>query len=291
MERKAAKPLADEVAQIKKIWERLRLKTTLTKEERQKMVDELLAIFQGRMRDFSLKHDTVRAVQTAIKYATSEQKKVLAKELKGSYVQLAESRYAKFLIGKLLVQDDDEIRDMIIPEFYGKVRKMITHPEASWILDDIYRTVATKEQKAMLLREWYGPEFAIREMADTSEPTADLKTMIEKEPGKRGPMLKSLFAMINTLVQKGSSGFTILHDAMLQYFLNTPVDSTEFSEFVELVKGDEASDLLKNMAFTKSGVRVACLLLAHGNAKDRKQYLKAFKDTYQMMSTDRLRCR
>lgn len=287
LERKAAKPLADEVARTKKIWERLRIKSSVPKDERQKLVDELFTIITGRMRDFVLKHDAVRAVQTAIKYSTPTQRKQIAKELQGAYAQLAESRYAKFLIGKLLVQNDEEIRNVIIPEFYGKVRKLINHPEASWILDDVYRTVATKEQKAMLLREWYGPEFAIKEMTKTeAKPTADLKQILTDDSGKRGTIMKSLWDMINSLVQKRMTGFTMLHDAMLQYFLNTEQGTEDFTEFNELVKGDETGDLLKNLAFTKSGARLVCLLLAHGTAKDRKHLLKAYKDTIHLMAAD-----
>lgn len=247
---------------------------------------ELYGIITGRVRDFVLKHDAVRAVQTAIKYSTPEQRKQIATELQGTYTQLAEGRYAKFLIGKLLVHNDDEIRDIIIPNFYGKVRKLINHSEASWILDDIYRTVATKEQKALLLREWYGPEFTIKELTKDIKATSDLKQILEDEPTKRGPVMKSLLELINTLIQKGMTGFTMLHDAMLQYFTNTQPGTEEFNEFMELVKGDETSDLLKNLAFTRSGARLASLLLAYGTAKDRKTLLKAYKDTIQLMSGD-----
>ncbi|KAL7921721.1 ARM repeat-containing protein [Trichoderma austrokoningii] len=286
LERKAAKPLADEVQRTKKIWERLRLKSHVPKDERQKLVAELYGIITGRVRDFVLKHDAVRAVQTAIKYSTPEQRKQIALELQGTYTQLAEGRYAKFLIGKLLVHNDDDIRDIIIPNFYGKVRKLINHSEASWILDDVYRTVATKEQKALLLREWYGPEFTIKELTKDIKATADIKQILEDEPTKRGPLMKSLLELINTLVQKGMTGFTMLHDAMLQYFTNTQPGTEEFNEFVELVKGDETSDLLKNLAFTRSGAKLASLLLAYGTAKDRKTLLKAYKDTIQLMSGD-----
>lgn len=247
---------------------------------------ELYGIITGRVRDFVLKHDAVRAVQTAIKYSTPEQRKQIALELQGTYTQLAEGRYAKFLIGKLLVHNDDEIRDIIIPNFYGKVRKLINHSEASWILDDVYRTVATKEQKALLLREWFGPEFTIKELTKDVKATSDLKQILEDEPTKRGPVMKSLLELINTLVQKGMTGFTMLHDAMLQYFTNTKPGTEEFNEFVELVKGDETSDLLKNLAFTRSGAKLASLLLAYGTAKDRKTLLKAYKDTIQLMSGD-----
>ncbi|OAA53775.1 pumilio domain containing protein [Niveomyces insectorum RCEF 264] len=298
LERRAAKPLADELARAKKLWERLRRKSHVPKEERQKLVDELFSITTGRVRDFVLKHDAVRAVQTAVKYSTPEQRKGIARELQGTYAQLAESKYAKFLIGKLLVQNDDEtIREMIISEFYGKVRKLINHPEASWILDDMYRGIATKRQKALLLREWYGAEFALanRSVAtDTAaaagdsgaEVTADLKAILEKEPSKRGVILKHLLGMVNALVQKNLTGFTMLHDAMLQYFLNVPAGSEDQKEFIEMVKGDESGDLLKNMAFTRSGARLVCLLLAYGSAKDRKLILRTYKDTFQLLSGD-----
>lgn len=287
-ERKAAKPLADEVHRTKKIWERLRIKSSVPKDERQKLVDELFTIITGRMRDFVLKHDAVRAVQTALKYSTSVQRKQIAKELQGTYAQLAESRYAKFLIGKLLVQKDEEIQDIIIPEFYGKVKRLINHPEASWILDDIYRTVATKKQKALLLREWYGPEFAIPEMSKDKDanPTADLRPILEDEPSKRGPIMKGLFGMINALVQKKMTGFTMLHDAMMQYFLATQPGSEEFNQLADLLKDDEAGDLLKNLAFTRSGAKLVSLLLAYGSAKDRKVLLRSYKDTFLMMAGD-----
>ncbi|KAI0110068.1 ARM repeat-containing protein [Daldinia grandis] len=287
-ERKAAKPLADELQRTKKLWERLRLKSKVPKDERQKLVEELFSIATGRMKDFVLKHDSVRVVQTAIKYATPERRKMIAKELKGAYPILAESKYAKFLIGKLLVKCDDEIRDMIVPEFYGKVRKLINHPEASWILDDIYRGIATKEQKAILLREWYGPEFHIfrTTLGDETIPTAELSQILAEQPSKRGPIMKYLLDLINQLIQKKMTGFTMLHDAMYQYYVNVKPGTEEAKEYMEMIKEDENGDLLKNMAFTKSGSRLVCLLLAHGAAKDRKQILKTYKDTFQLMSTD-----
>ncbi|KAL0469204.1 pumilio domain-containing protein [Neurospora intermedia] len=285
-ERKNAKPLADEVHRTKKLWEKLRRKSHVPKEERQQLVEELFTIITGRIKDFVLKHDAVRAVQTAVKYATPVQRRQIAKELQGTYAQLAESRYAKFLIGKLLVQNDKEIRDIIVPEFYGKVRKLINHAEGSWILDDVYRGVATKEQKANLLREWYGPEFALFRQPKGTEVTGDLSKILADEPSKRTTAMKYLFDMANGLIQKKMTGFTMLHDALLQYFLNLNPESEEFKEFFETIKEDETGDLLKNMAFTKSGARLVCLLLAHGTAKDRKQLLKAYKDTYQLMSGD-----
>ncbi|KAI0966945.1 armadillo-type protein [Xylaria arbuscula] len=287
-ERKANKPLADELTRAKKLWERLRRKSHVPKDERVKLVEELFAITTGRMKDFVLKHDAVRVVQTAIKYSTPDRRRMIAKELQGTYALLAESRYAKFLIGKLIVEGDNEVRDLIVPEFYGRVRKMINHPEASWILDDIYRGVASKEQKAILLREWYGPETFLFNGAKEGEaaPTAELSVILEREPGKRGPIMRYLLDLTNQLIQKKMTGFTMLHDAMYQYYTNVKSGSEEAKEYMEMIKEDENGDLLKNMAFTKYGSRLVCLLLAYGTAKDRKQILKTYKDTFQLMSTD-----
>ncbi|CAG8007182.1 unnamed protein product [Penicillium nalgiovense] len=283
-ERKAAKPNADTVARSKKLWEQLRRKSHVPLEQRKKLVKELFEIITNRVRDFVFKHDSVRVIQTALKYGNLEQRKLIAHELKGTYKELAQSRYAKFLVGKLIVHGDDETRDLIIPEFYGHVRRLIRHPEGSWILDDIYRTVATKAQKDRLLREWYGPEFVI--FQDENDTTSDLPKIIEAHPEKRGPIMNYLRELINLLVQKKSTGFTMLHDAMLQYFLCTKPGSNEASEFIELLKGDEEGDLVKNLAFTKSGSRLMCLSLAYSNAKDRKLLLRFFRDTVKAMAGD-----
>lgn len=262
----------------------------MPKAERDKLVIELYEIISGRVKDFVFKHDSVRVIQCALKYANTVQKKSIAEELRGVYCVLAESRYAKFLIGKLLVQGDTEIRDIIIPEFYGHVRKLINHAEASWIVDDIYRQVASKEQKANMLREWYGPEFAIFKEKSGPPPIAELAVILEQSPEKRKPIMDYLKNLTNQLIQKKMTGFTMLHDAMLQYFLNTKPGSEEASDFLELLKGDEEGDLLKNLAFTSSGSRVVCLALAYGNAKDRRNLLKVYKSHIEMLAFDANGC-
>lgn len=276
------------IARSKKLWERLRRKSHVPLEERKKLVAELFEIIGGRVKDFVFKHDSVRVIQTALKYANQSQRKDIAVELKGEYRALAESRYAKFLIGKMLVHGDKEIRDMIVPEFYGHVRRLMRHPEASWIVDDIYRTVASKKQRATLLREWYGPEFVLFEKTskDGESDTADLSEILAAHPEKRSPIMQYLHESINHLVQKKATGFTLLHDAMLQYFLNTKPGSSEATEFIELLKGDEEGDLLKNLAFTTSGARLVCLAFAYANAKDRKLLLRVYKDIIKMLAGD-----
>jgi pumilio homology domain family member 6 len=172
---------------------------------------------------------------------------------------------------------------------------MINHPEAAWILDDTYRQVATPEQKRRLLREWYGPEFSIAGLKSTEDDSAELLTILENSPEKRKPIMDYLDIQINQIIQKKQHGFTMLHDAMLQYFLACKPGSEEANNFLEhfrpdptIKEGEEADnvDILKNLAFTQSGSRLVSLALAYGSAKDRKVFLKPYKDIIEMMVYD-----
>ena len=172
---------------------------------------------------------------------------------------------------------------------------MINHPEAAWIVDDIYRQIATPEQKNRLLREWYGPEFSIKGLETKGTQSAELSLILKESPEKRKPIMDYLENQINALIQKKLTGFTILHDAMLQYFLVTEPGTEQASDFLEHLKpdptlkeGEEADnvDLLKNLAFTKSGSRLMSLCFAYGTAKDRKLFLRPYKDTIEMMAYD-----
>ena len=300
-ERRASKPNADAIQRSKKIWERLRRKSHVPPEERKQLVAELFDIITGRVRDFVFKHDSVRVIQCALKYANQEQRRGIVQELKGDVRELAESRYGKFLVAKMVSTGDDEVRDAIVPQFYGHVRRLINHPEASWIVDDIYRQVATTEQKGRMLREWYGAEFALFHRNPeakvaatvTHDDTADLVKILGISPEKRRPILQYLLQMINSLVQKKLTGFRMLHDAMLQYFLALSPGSEEHTEFLEILKGDidaetegGGGDVFRNLAFTKSGSRLVCLALAYGSAKDRKTILRVFNDAIEMMAFD-----
>lgn len=300
-ERKASKPNADAIQRSKKIWERLRRKSHVPTDERKELVAELFEIITGRISDFVFKHDSVRVIQCALKYANQEQRRIIVQELKGDIRTLSESRYGKFLVAKMVVTGDEQVRDAVMPEFYGHVRRLINHPEASWIVDDIYRQVATTKQKATMLREWYGAEFALFHKKGgvaalapvVAQDTADLAKILQENPEKRKPILQYLLQMINGLIQKKMTGFTMLHDAMLQYFLVLATGSEEQKEFFEILKGDidkevegGGGDLFRNLAFTKSGSRLVCLALAHGSAKDRKMVLRVFKDAIETMAFD-----
>ena len=70
------------------------------------------------------KHDASRVVQTAVKYGSAQRRQDIAKELKGDYLELAQSSYGKYLVVKLMhygykpysipVQFEDEVNVGIV---------------------------------------------------------------------------------------------------------------------------------------------------------------------------------
>lgn len=73
-------------------------------DERKALVNELFEIITGRVRDFVFKHDSVRVIQCALKYANQQQRKNIVSELRTDMRELAESKYGKFLVAKMVVE-------------------------------------------------------------------------------------------------------------------------------------------------------------------------------------------
>lgn len=258
-ERKQAKPLGNITQKSKKIWEQIRRKD-LSKEERTKKIEEHQSMIRGQIKDLAFKHDTSRVVQTALKYGSKNIREEVAKELKGTYVSLAQSSYGKYLVVKVMHYGSPETRKSVAGEFIGHVKKLIRHREASFVIEDIYREYGTPEQKAQMVREFYGVEFAVFGKEADADPS--LKKILEKSPEKRAVILKHMLDLLTAVVEKGAFFFTIVHRAMLEFVSNVSPGTTDATEFVELVKDHGAE-----VAFSKDGTQVMMRTLALGNAK------------------------
>ena len=266
MELKQAKQMGNVIQKSKKIWEQMRRKD-LSSEERKRKIEEHQAMIQGSIKDLVFKHDASRVVQTALKYGSKNIREEVAKELKGTYVDLAQSSYGKYLVVKFMHYGTPETKKMVVDEFRGHVRKLIKHREASYVIEDCYNQFGTPEQKARMVREFYGAEFALlggRAGDDAADPDPSLKKILEKSPEKRAVILKNLFGLLAAAVGKGAVFFRIVHKAMLEYISNTLPGTTDAIEFIELVKEHAAE-----IAFSKDGAQVVMRCLALGNAKAR----------------------
>ncbi|KAI9232139.1 MAG: armadillo-type protein, partial [Podila humilis] len=263
-ERRSHKPNAELIYPAKKLWEKLRLKE-LPKAERQAVMKDMMDLITGKVQDIIFKHDMSRIIQSCLKHGNEAQRNVIAGELVGHYLTLSKSMYGRFIVVKIL-NYCQKYREAIIKEFYGKVRQLIKHKEASEIIEDAYSTYANSAQRAALIQEFYGPEFRLFKIEDKKT----LTEILEQNPAKKDNIMKHLLETLKGCMEKGTVGFSIVHRGLLEYFEHA--DAKGIQEMLDVMK-EQAVEILH----TKEGAQVAMFCLMYASPKDRKAMLKTMK--------------
>ena len=176
--RKAQKPHSELVAKAKIHWERVRQKKSITKEERQKHLIDLINVVKGHMKDVIFKHDASRIIQSIVKWGNRSERDLVAQELDGSYLQLAQDKYANFLLTKLIRYCPSH-RSKILQSFHGHVPRLLLHKYAAGVIEDAFALYANSEDRQSLVRDFYGKEFAL---FNNEKKSKTLKDLLESEP-------------------------------------------------------------------------------------------------------------
>ncbi|KAI1308178.1 hypothetical protein EDD11_004333 [Mortierella claussenii] len=263
-ERRSHKPNAELIYPAKKLWEKLRLKE-LPKAERQAVMKDMMVLITGKVQDIIFKHDMSRIIQSCLKHGNEAQRNIIAGELVGHYLTLSKSMYGRFIVVKIL-NYCQKYREAIIKEFYGKVRQLIKHKEASSIIEDAYSIYANSAQRAALIQEFYGPEFRLFKVEDKKT----LTEILEQNPAKKDNIMKHLMETLTGCLEKGTVGFSIVHRGLLEYFEHADAKGTQ--EMLDVMK-EQAVEMLH----TKEGAQVAMYCLLYATPKDRKAMLKTMK--------------
>ncbi|QID83801.1 pumilio domain member 6 [Saccharomyces pastorianus] len=268
-ERKMQRRSGTQVQQIKSVWERLRVKTPpLPKQIREKLSNEIWELSKDCISDLVLKHDASRIVQTLVKYSSKERREQIVDSLKGKFYVLATSAYGKYLLVKLLHYGSRTSRQAIINELHGSLRKLMRHREGAYVVEDLFVLYATHEQKQQMIKEFWGSEYAV--FRETHKDLT-IQKVCESSVEKRNIIARNLIGTITASVDKGSTGFQILHAAMREYV--KIANEKEISEMIELLHEQFAE-----LVHTPEGSDVACTLMAKANAKERKLILKTLKN-------------
>lgn len=265
--RKLQRKGGSEIAAIKLLWERLRVrKPTPPKEVRDALCSEMWELASPVISDLVLKHDASRIVQTLVKYSLKEHRDTIVTALKGNYYALATLSYGKYLLVKLLHYGLKELRALILDELHGKLRKLMRHREGAYVVEDLYTLYALQVQKRQMIREFWGSSYALFR----NEEDVDLVAMCAAAPEKRTIIARNLHTTIEALVEKGSAGFQILHAVMRDYC--QIMEGSEVAEFITLL-----AEQIAELAHTPEGCEVACTIIAKAGAKDRKTMVRALK--------------
>ncbi|KAG8964588.1 pumilio domain member 6 [Tulasnella sp. 419] len=158
-QRKATKPNSALLTEAKRVWATAR-KIDLPKAERQASIQELMRTVRGKVKEIVFKHDASRIIQTLVRYGGQEERNEVAEELKGSYVELSQNKYSKFLVIKL-IRYCSLHRSSILSEFHGHVLRLLLHREASQIISDAFELYASSSDRSLLIRDFYGKEVSL----------------------------------------------------------------------------------------------------------------------------------
>ncbi|KAH9475808.1 Pumilio homology domain family member 6 [Psilocybe cubensis] len=293
-QRRAAKPHSTLLVDAKKVWALARQKNIPTA-ERTKHIKDLMNVIRGKVTDIVFKHDASRIVQTVVKHGGQKERDEVASELKGKFKDLAQNKYSKFLVTKLIKLCPSH-RASILYEFQPYVLRMLLHRESSSVLADSFELYANAYERTILLREFYGKEAGLFSLTSGSEEDKErakkgLSGVLEGADNERrrrilGAVKDNLATIFNNS-DKGAVTHAIVHRALWEYItaINTVPDESE-QEKLRREIFETCQDMLAEMVHTKDGSRVVRQFLAQGGAKDRKQIMKTLKPHIERMCLD-----
>ncbi|OZJ05223.1 hypothetical protein BZG36_02452 [Bifiguratus adelaidae] len=278
IERRGHKPSEEIMQKAKKVWEKLR-RADLNKDKAAKniVMDEMMQVLDGRIQELILRHDASRVIQTCLKQGNAEHRNEIAKQLTGSYEKLSKSTYGKFLVTKI-IEYCPQYRQTVLEELRHHVRTLIRHKEASTVIESFFVQYSTAAQRFALLSEFFGPEVTLFGDKSKEQPKS-LKELVEAKPERREAIIKYLGDTLKGTVDKGTIQHSIVHKALLEYFLNA--DEKDCVEMMEMLK-----ESIAEIVHTKEGSRVAMLCISYGKPKDRKEMVRALKPFLEKVATD-----
>mmetsp|Transcript_3785 Transcript_3785/g.9921 ORF Transcript_3785/g.9921 Transcript_3785/m.9921 type:complete len:585 (-) Transcript_3785:964-2718(-) len=271
--RQATRRHADSVTEAKVLWNKIRLKTN-TKEDTKNIMDKLMELIRGKIREIALQHDASRIVQAAIQFGSDEQRKEILKEIcktEGSLAEMAKIQYAHFCCLKFIKycgRDDASIK-MIVKSFKGEMPRLAVHGVGARVVEYLFLNLSPK-QTASLKQEFYGPHFSLFAQDLPNVPT--LKSNIDN--AKTETQKKSATDFVRAIINKGMTksfyGFTYFQQLFAEYI--DVVDSSEIRTISSTI-AEHSIHLLS----TRVGTRVVAACASYGTPKDRKRICKSLK--------------
>mmetsp|Transcript_10880 Transcript_10880/g.23130 ORF Transcript_10880/g.23130 Transcript_10880/m.23130 type:complete len:593 (-) Transcript_10880:1408-3186(-) len=272
-ERQSTRRHAESVTEAKVLWNKLRLKTN-TKEDTKKLMDKVMELIRGKVREIALQHDASRVVQAAIQFGNQEQRKEILGEIcesEGSLGEMAKIQYAHFICLKFIKCCNRDVASvkLIVKSFKGEMPKLAVHGVGARVVESIFLNLPPK-QTASLKQEFYGPHFSLFAKELTTAPS--LKSNIEN--AKTETQKKSAIDFVQAIINKGMTksfyGFTYFQQLFAEY-----IDVADSSEIRSI--SSSVADHSIHLLSTRVGTRVVAACASYGTPKDRKRICKSLK--------------
>jgi len=273
-ERKRLKPHYDLVEKGNEVW--TILSKTLTKDERR---ERLVAVFNELKGKLSLvvnKHDTARVLQQMMKHGTDEMREAIVTELTGSIRKMMQDKHGHHFAISMIRYGNDKVKNIIYKEMKGYIAKLGVHAQAARVLDFYYAT-ASKRNQLIFLSEFFGREFVMTRFDD--DEVDDLPQLLAKHKDRAKHIKEDLIMAMNKGTAKSLLMFRHFHGLAHQFLL--AAEEKDRTELVDLLAKHPLA-----LHHSQEGAHVVCQCLAYGNAKQRKQLLKALKGEVVTLATN-----
>ncbi|KAH0550452.1 hypothetical protein KQX54_019462 [Cotesia glomerata] len=266
----------------KKIDEEMRRKDC-PPEERTKLCQKLFKLFEGNLVKLVFSHDISRVIQTLIKYSSTEMLATVAAELKSSFLNMIQSKYARNCIKKFFKYGNDQIRSDIFAACEGHVVQLMSHSVAAPIMDYILykknkkdknkKCWASEQVRSTFKQEFYGNMY--RTSKDSS--VKFLSDVFAKAPDMKSATLSAVKMNVTKILSKNPNCL-LIHSVLAEYLI-----ICELNDRAELI-GTLKESVVELLA-TKDGAKVAMICMWHGTAKERKAMLKVMKEQVKEIAT------
>lgn len=255
--------------------------------QRAKKMEQVYSAVKGHGFEYATKGDMSRVIQAMLKYGTAEQRKVLyERELRGKLVQCCDSMYGHHIVETLFryVCNDANLvstRPMLYGELRGKVMWLLSRKYSASVIDVIYSRYANKQEKFLILSEFYGT--AVSELDDRRElETRTIAEIVREHPGKRIYVAQTLGKLVkDKLIAKGLVDFVIVHRLMSDLF-----EIGEKGDINDVVSDIADSNVLPFILHTKHGCRAAMYCISYASPRVRKLLIKSLEGAMAKAVTD-----
>lgn len=266
--RKKRKPFFELGAQCKKIWEVIR-SSKCKAAEKEELTNELFGLIKGKVKDLIYSHDTSRVIEYLTSLPRPGIRSAIFEEVTSEIIKMSKSKYAHFLVTKMLRHGTPAQRNTIIEAFHGHcVSLMRNQWAAARVLEFAYNDYANAKQRWNIISEFYGPEFVL--FRDHEISISSLNDLLNKDPSKKALVMSHLEELLKDIVSKPQLRLSLTHRLLRDFFTHCSEDQR--AEMIDSLK-----ERIPEIVHTNDGTYVALRCIWHGNAKERKLIVKNFK--------------
>lgn len=198
-------------------------------------------------------------MQCLLKHSPAAIRTEIAEALIFKVPEMSVSKYAHFCVLRIVKYGTAEIRAKVIDALLGSVLRLAYNRFASTILDTLYVSYASSQQKAFLRQEWYGDLYkkskdaGVKQIGDTYKDSPHIKVAI----------INALKANLEHVVNKKLVDSSLVHAVLLEFL-------TVCSEEERIEMAVSFNPYIPSLASTKDGSRAAMVIFFNSIVKDRR---------------------